>query len=293
MIKTIQIAAVVLAVCAIAALVAAVFLGIRPDPAKDEILSQPGVVEEFRKTAAASTGPTRTSPLVAQAERLAKRMNPPAPPKPVGKDPEDPASAADSKVPPPPPPAKFEVVATAVNPADPSKSYALLSQPGKGFFWVKPGDEVSRAVIKQVLPGKIVTADGREYSVVRTQRVNLLKPGSPPPPGYENNNLPPSVGPQTSAPTGSAASPSPSAPAVERSAAVVEPSTPSPEEMKVTAEWLKAAMEDPESYGLTKEEAAQLGTLGQMLDGMKTGDEEPQAPEQDPNAVPAASGAEE
>ena len=287
MIKTIQIAAVILAVCAAAALVGAVVLGIRPDPARNEILRQPSVVEELKKTAAAAPPQTKTSPLVAQAQALTKRIDPPPPPEPVERNGETPAAetTARAAVAPPPPPARFDVVATSVNPLNPSESYALLSQPGKGTFWVKTNDEVSRAVIKQILPGKLVTADGREHFVPRTQRINLLKPGSPLPPGYEDHNLAPHSAPSTPMPT-----PAPAAATgvgLERPAPATEPAI-SPEDARATAEWLKAVMEDPESMGLSREEVAQIGDLGEMLEHIKSMAGEPEAQTEDPNAAAPA-----
>jgi hypothetical protein len=279
MIKTIQIAAILLAVLAAAALVLAAMLGIKPDPAKEKLLARPSVVAEFKKSAAAPQGQTKTSPLVAQADKLKTRIDPPPPPKPVDGGPDGGPKGSEKALPPPPPPAKFEVIATCVNPANPSKSFALLSQPGKGLFWVKPKDEVNRTVIKEVLSGKIVDADGREYAVTRVSRPSLLKPGSPVPPGYEN------YGPAATpiGKTAVAAQPA-AAPAaeVERSvavaqkpAAVAQPvasalAPPTAEEVKVTADWLKEMMANPESMGLTKEEVAQLGDLGQILKDMNS-----------------------
>jgi hypothetical protein len=278
MIKTIQIAAILLAVLAAAALVLAAMLGIKPDPAKEKLLARLSVVAEFKKSAAAPQGQTKTSPLVAQADKLKTRIDPPPPPKPVDSGPDGGTKGSGKTLPPPPPPAKFEVIATCVNPADPSKSFALLSQPGKGLFWVRPKDEVNRVVIKEVLSGKVVAADGREYVITRVAKPSLLKPGSPVPPGYENYG--PAATPAPKATVSVQPSAAPSA-AVERSAAVsrkpaavVEPvastPTPSAEDVKVTADWLKEMMANPESMGLTKEEVAQLGDLGQMLKDMNS-----------------------
>lgn len=298
MIKTIQIAAVVLAVCAVAALAAAVFFGIRPEAARREVLKETSIVEEFRKNAVAAPSQTKSSPLVAQAQALAKRLDPPPPPKPVEKSGGEasPSGTSGSRPAPPPPPAKFDLIATAVNPVDASQSYALLSQPGKGMFWVKPNDEVSRAVIKQILPGKIVTADGHEYTVTRTPRVNLLKPGSPLPEGYDNFSLAPTRSEKTpaaatavvQASAGSGAAERPVPPPAPETERVSQPLT--PEEAKSGIEWLKAAMENPEAIGLTKEEAAELGNLGEILKDITAEAESPGATGADPNQAPAGGG---
>jgi hypothetical protein len=302
MIKTMKIAAILLAVVAVGALVLAVILGIRPDPERQKVLGQPSVIEQFKKQAAAPKPKITKTPLVVQAEAFKKRIDPPPKPKPV--DPNSPGGngAAARFAPPPPPPPQFEVVATCVNPKDPAKSFALLNQPGKGFFWVKPGDEVSRAVVKQILSGKMVTADGREYLVASTQRVNLLKPGSAMPPGYEKNRA------SAAAPTTPTKAATISGGAVSRpgtaGVAAVEKSQPVPgpavaeapapvaanpavtvEEAKANAAFLKQLMENPESMGLTKEEAAQLGDLGQLLKDMNAVDTAPAAGAQDPNAA--------
>jgi len=286
-----------LAVCALAALVLAVMLGMRPDPDRRKLIAQPSVVEEFRKSYETRGRETTTSPLVVQAQNFGVRIDPPSP-----KTEDTPAArsareAIREMAAPPPPPAAFTVVATCVNPADPSQSFALLNQPGKGTFWVRPKDEVNRAVIKEILSGKIVTSDGREFSVPRTERISLLKPGSPMPPGYENYRLPPAeaadMAPSRIAPTIGA-------PAVAGQPALVQPTVAAepaaaaravtPEEAQANVEWLKQLMEDPESMGLTKEEAAQLGDLGQMLKDLSAAAEDTAPTTQDANSAPAGRG---
>jgi hypothetical protein len=280
MIKTIKIAAIMLVVLAVAALVLAVMLGIRPDPARAKTLTEPGVVEIFKKSAGTSSNQTRVSPLVTQAQAFTKRINPPPPPKPT--DPNNPGGGKSGAayLPPPPPPAAFEVVATSINPLDASKSFALLSQPGKGFFWVRPKDEVGRAVIKQILPGKIVTADGREYAIAVNLRPSLLKPGSPVPPGYDNRGLPTVAGRPAAQVTNAGAV---ERPAAANNAAAPQEAVANPEETRATAAWLKKMMENPESAGLTKEEAAQLGNLGEMLKDVNSVEVTPQGTSGDPN----------
>jgi hypothetical protein len=295
MIKTIRLAAIVLVVCAASALVLAIVLGLRPDQEKLKILAQKGIVEQFRSKASTSVKP-KTTPLMAQAELTAKRFNPPPKPKPVDPDnPGAPGSSAKNYAPPPPPPPQFEVVATCFNPQEPQKSYALLNQPGKGFFWVKSGDEVSRASIKQVLAGKIVTSDGKEYAVPVVQKVNLLKPGSAMPAGYEKNTLSvssASASPALAAKFGAAGGTrlTTAAMAVEKSPAMGSQTSsaeqasyePTAEEKKATADFLKQVMADPEAMGVTKEEAAQLGDLGQYLKDINGVDTAPKAA--DPNS---------
>jgi hypothetical protein len=271
MIKTIKILAILLVVFAVVALGLSVVLGVRPDPARGAVLAQPGVVEEFKKSATAVPSEKQTSPLVVQAQKLERRINPPPPPKPPEGQQANGQKAAPS-VPAPPPPPKFDVIATCVNPVDPAKSYALLSQPGKGTFWVKAGDEVSRMVIKQILDGKIVDGDGREYLVPRTQRVSLLKPGSPVPPGYESYRAPASSGtavqpagwkpPESRTAVEATAAQSATAPPGDADAEVVAIPV---AEKTATIDWIKQVMENPESMGLTREEIAQLGDLGQLL----------------------------
>jgi hypothetical protein len=288
MIKTIKIAAIAMAVVSVAALVLAVMLGIRTDPAKNKIIAEASVVEVFKKSAASPSTQTKTSPLVTQAQAFQHRINPPPPPpsdpnsKVVGK-----AARGGTVLPPPPPPTQFEVIATCVNPLDPTKSFALLTQPGKGSFWVRPKDEVSRAVIKTILPGKVITGDGKEYTIPQVQRTSLLKPGSPPPPGYENyaqaagasqkpiisvRQVTPGVASEVEKPSATPA------------AAAATESEASPADIKAVNDWIRQAKENPESFGLTKEEAAQLGDLGQVLQDSNSSNSKPEGQPQDPNA---------
>jgi hypothetical protein len=293
MMKTMKIAALLLVVLVATALVMAVVLGVRADPMRVKLIAEPGVVETFKKSAGAATTQTKASPLVVQAQSFKKRIDPPPPPKPV--DPNNPDGGKQvSYLPPPPPPASFDVVATSVDPLDPSRSYALLSQPGKGFFWVKPKDEVGRAVIKQIVAGKVITTDGREYAIPVNIKPSLLKPGSAVPPGYDNRGLPTSApslpATATGKPTvttgkpaaGRAATPAKSAATVERPAAAAnnaanQPAAPlSVEETKAAMELFKTIRENPESVGLTKEEAAQLGDLGEFLKDTNSVEAKPQ-----------------
>jgi hypothetical protein len=302
MIKTMRIAAIVLAVLAVAALVVAVMLGIRPDPEKEKILKQPSIIEQLKKSAQTAPPKSKETPLVLAAKGFKTRIDPPPKPKPV--DPNNPVaggSLANKVAPPPPPPPQFEVVATCVNPNDPSQSFALLSQPGRGFFWVKPGDEVSRAKVKAIVSGKMVTADGREYKVAVTQRLNLLKPGSQMPDGYAANRVSAAATPAAPEMTERAkmaaranakaaaaversmgAAPAATAAPVAQAAPADEPvrNAPTAEEAKANAEFIKQLMQNPESMGLTKEEAAQLGDLGQLLKDANDG----VAAQTDPNA---------
>jgi hypothetical protein len=110
----------------------------------------------------------RTSPLVTQAKIYANLLNPPALPKPKTTDKPvlaesmtrtAPASilprvqATPQKVSP-----RFKVHATSVFAKHPERSMALISKPGKGMFWIRPGDMLGYLKVTQIHKDAVVYA---------------------------------------------------------------------------------------------------------------------------------------
>lgn len=115
---------------------------------------------------AESPAASRVSPLVAQAQIYAGLLNPPRPPKPVPKDnptppkrlpkqttakPQSVTAARPAKVSP-----TFKVHATSVFSKRPEKSMALISQPGKGLSWARPGDMLGYLKVIEIRKDAVV-----------------------------------------------------------------------------------------------------------------------------------------
>ena len=100
-----------------------------------------------------------TSPLVAQALAFALYLDPPKPP--------EPKVAAPPRVAPPvsrPPVVapKFRLLAISYYASHPEKSLAMVSEPGKGSYWIRQGDRVGHLIVERILDGAIVYRDGEQ-----------------------------------------------------------------------------------------------------------------------------------
>lgn len=99
-----------------------------------------------------------TSPLVAQATAFALYLDPPKPPAPK-------VMPAPRVAPPPvarPPMVapKFRVLGISYYHSHPEKSLAMVSEPGRGSYWIKPGDRVGHLLIERIVEGAVVYRDG-------------------------------------------------------------------------------------------------------------------------------------
>ena len=103
MMKTLKVASILVAMCAVGSVVFVVVLGIQGDQQIEELLNSPGAIEEFRKLAKTTDkSQDQVSPLVKFAKDFALRINPPPPPKPP-KAPSKPRVARKEKPAPPKP----------------------------------------------------------------------------------------------------------------------------------------------------------------------------------------------
>ncbi len=99
-----------------------------------------------------------TSPLVVQATAFGLYLDPPKPP--------EPKVTAPPRVIPPPVarPAvvtpKFRLLAISYYHSHPEKSLAMVSEPGKGSYWIQQGDRVGHLVIERIAEGTVVYRDG-------------------------------------------------------------------------------------------------------------------------------------
>ncbi|NQV36347.1 MAG: hypothetical protein HQ515_26880 [Phycisphaeraceae bacterium] len=115
---------------------------------------------------AKSTLVPRPSPLVIQAQIYAKLLNPPKPARPVAKSsiswappetkPATRALQSHVKVAPKKALPNFKVHATSVFARQPEKSMALISQPGQGMAWIRPGDTLGHLKVMQIRKDAVV-----------------------------------------------------------------------------------------------------------------------------------------
>jgi len=172
MIKTLRITTIVAALLAVVFFIFSVVYGVRKDPAIEEFLSSPTVLEKFAKDTQRKPQrkASQLSPLVKQAQAFALYLNPPPPPKPAR-----PASPVAS-VPKPSIPrprgtvsAKFKLIGTSVNESKPEFSLAFIDEPGKGLHWVRQSSKIDHLIIEQIKDGIVVVRDGQRTFEVATE----------------------------------------------------------------------------------------------------------------------------
>jgi hypothetical protein len=137
--------------------------GRTPSPTITALLQRPRAVDIWQSHKVSldkTTLTSRTNPLVAQAQIYAKLLNPPTLTQPVAKDTPD---RVPPRAPPDPKPLTphirgtpqkasphFRVHATSVFAKHPEKSMALISEPGKGMIWIRPGDVLGHLKVTQI-----------------------------------------------------------------------------------------------------------------------------------------------
>lgn len=265
MIRTLKITTWLSVIAAILAIGGVGFYSLKPDVKAKQILAQPGEVELFLKTSQVSANKedtTKDSPLVRQAEQFALRLDPPPPPPPP--QPVQPVARPATPVyQAPPPSATFSLTGTVVSPTS-GMSIALIDTTAKGKRWYRIGEKIGRHEIAEIHPGYIVINDGtKTYEMKappKTQKPSLLKSdavstaAAPKPAVAEIEMMPAQAAPQK----------------------VVYQPAPSQVEMVMTAEqvqenidFITQLMNDPESMGLSKEEAASLGDMSEFVEELK------------------------
>jgi hypothetical protein len=180
MVKTLRITTIAAAALAVVFFIFPVVYGVRSDPAIEQFLKSPGIIELFNKAsdARASRSSSQESPLVRQAQMLAGYLNPPAP---SAKTTAAPTTAA-APAPKAPVSAKFRLLGTSVHESDPQMSFAFIDEPGKGLHWIRQSAEVMHLVIEEVKDGIVVVRDGqRTFEVAAEPRptTSSLLDGAP------------------------------------------------------------------------------------------------------------------
>lgn len=177
MVKTLRITSIFIALAAIFFVIFIAVSGLSADEKIEAFLKAPGMAEQLRTgSASEKNGQQQESALVRQAKAFALRIDPP--PAPVAK-----RQVRDEKVTPRRPKrttvsVRFELIGTSYYPLDPDNSWALISEVGKGWHWVRQGGAVGHLTIKEVKDGFVVIDDGGKTSELAPKRsggISLLK----------------------------------------------------------------------------------------------------------------------
>lgn len=239
------------------------------------VLGQPSKIDEFIATA--KSGVTKEpdakeSLLVKQATAYSLRINPPAPPAPPKKKKTARKNRAPavSKPSGPPPIAKFKVVGVSVAKNNVKNSKVLVDTLSQGLRWYSISDKIGHVEVAEINAGHIVINDGSKtynMDVPMKKRVSLLK-GDPDNP-YRKVNKPaesidkrPVMGKDRN--KGKVRSMPVSKP-VSTVAVESIPPVPSSSQIKENIDFIKQITMNPESMGLSEEEAASMGDMAQFL----------------------------
>ncbi|MBP8302869.1 MAG: hypothetical protein KBE04_01930 [Phycisphaerae bacterium] len=172
----------------LAGLVAAALLaffsavGVKGDPAVEDMVRTRTVIEQIKERPATSPRASRTSVLDGLARDFVRVINPPPENKAAGAT-SDPATRTPPK--PPRPSAKFKLLATSYHPSDPSLSLALidLSTAETRQFWVRVGQSIDHYKVTEIRDGSLLYGDGRQTQQIdveeRPARISLLDTGKP------------------------------------------------------------------------------------------------------------------
>jgi hypothetical protein len=268
MIKTLRITSFLAAFIALGFFIFIATRGLAANENVENLLKLPGVAEQFQADSAgrkASDSEAET-PLMKQAKAFALRLNPPPPPEPVRpKSLPNEIQRPQATI-----AAKFMLIGTSYHFGDEAGSLALIDEVGKGLHWVRQGDKVGYLIVEKIGDGKVLINDsGNVYELIadREKMPDLVKSYTGP--VIKNEpivlwNL------EEEAAKSKPAIPVPVPSADNNEASVLQLS---PEEMRQQAqesiEWIKKLQQDPNSLGMTAEEANELGGLGELLKSLK------------------------
>jgi hypothetical protein len=286
MAKTLRITTFFIAVLALALIILIAARGLASSKDFEKFLAVPGVAEQLVAGSAGRTASDieQVTPLLVQAKGFALRINPPPPPAPVRQEP--PPEQARPKV---EITAKFTLVGTSYHTGDEANSWALINEVGKGWHWVRQGEKIGYLVVEGIGDGVVLIRDGAntyELSAERQQKPDYVKSFT----GSVSEKTIPAWQGKKSAVKEAVSADRTSVSSTENAQPVPEEAPkPTKEEVQENINWLKQIQENPQSAGMTTEEAKELGDLGDTLKGLETEaktteSNEPNAPVE-PNSV--------
>ena len=265
MVKTLRIATIAVAVLALAFIIFIAAKGIASDKDIEKFLNAPGVAAQMQagSTGTKAVDTDQDTPLLRQAKALALRINPPPPPPP-------PVSVQSRSGPVHPKvdvSAKFTLVGTSSYTNNEAGSWALINEVGKGWHWVRQGEKVGYLMVEKIGDGIVLIRDGSrtyELTAERKQKPDYVKSYTGP---VDSN--------ETIAPWRSTKTPeyqeqnSVSSTENTQVAPPLEPEV-AKEDVQENIEWIRQLKENPESLGMTAEEAKELEGLGEVLNSLET-----------------------
>ena len=264
MAKTLRITTVLIALAALGLVILIASKGIASDKGIEQFLAAPGIAAQLQGSSAnKSTDVEQDTPLVRQAKAFAFRINPPPPPEPVKTEPtpqpQDIHPQATVS-------AKFTLVGTSYYTGDEEHSWALIDEVGKGWHWVRQGEKIGYLVIERIGDGVVLIRDGAntyELTADRQKKPDYVK-------SFTGSSVSERTIPEWQGKKNTAAQ---AVPEEQNSVSSTETAQAEPIEdpniAKKHAEenlnWIKQLQKNPESLGMTKEEANELGNLGEFL----------------------------
>jgi len=137
---------------------------LQTDDATLRILDEPGAVKKWRTRNGDTKAVEPDTPiLVQQAELLKDILVPKVTPAPTGRTRREIERPTRRPTPKPTGSAKFDLVGTSYEPANPKGSFAYIYVKGDNTYqWVQVGDEIGHYTVKEVKPDAVICFDGRE-----------------------------------------------------------------------------------------------------------------------------------
>jgi len=181
-IKTIKIASISIACGAVLILALPALSG--NDSIKEKKAQKTeSIIDKFKRVRGPKAGDDKDQipPLIKEARDFALYLNPPKPtppPQPQRTSTSRPAVIPNVPSGPAMSSARFNLVATCVNKADPESSLALIQETGQDRRWVRQAATIGHLTIKEIHDGRIIIQDGsRTYQLDMTnipQEISLL-----------------------------------------------------------------------------------------------------------------------
>lgn len=270
MVRTLKITTMLIALLALGFIIFIAAKGIASDENIEKFLSTPGVAEQLQtgSARAKASGSDQETPLIRQAKAFALRIDPPPPPKPA-------AAKSSARTKPRRPKAtvaaKFTLVGTSFHIGDEENSWALINEVGKGWHWVKQGEKAGHLIVEKIGDGVVLIRDGSksyELAAEREQKADYVKSFTG---TVESDRAVPSWQSAKKAVT-QVESRQQTGVFDTETGQIAPKASPevTKEELEENINWLKQLQENPESLGMTVEEAKELEGLGELLQSLET-----------------------
>ena len=121
--------------------------------------TEESIIDSFHRFATAEAGRVKMSPLVERAKEFALILNLPASSEPTHSV-QSPLIVTQPVNKTPVVSAKFRLLSTSCYLANPEKSLALVTEPGKGDRWIEKGERIGSFIVEKVEKGVIFYKDG-------------------------------------------------------------------------------------------------------------------------------------